>query len=93
MLHLNSGDDTVRKVANLMRAIMFLQNQKRASQAYRLLIAASRVVDFWYNHNGVLYFEIDRDAFTPRHRDQNDSSWGNRLSIVFSSDNMRFFGY
>jgi hypothetical protein len=93
-LRLEIGDDTVRKVANLIGAIVFMHDQKRADEAYRLLTHGSKAVDFPCNRDGVLYIEMDGAAFNTRHPDQNDSTWReNKLGIVFSSDDVHFLGY
>jgi hypothetical protein len=93
-LHLDIGDDTVRKVANLVGSIVFMHDQKRADEAYRMLSHGSKSLDFPYDRDGVLYIEMDGAAFNTRHPGQDDSTWReNKLGIVFSSDDVHFLGY
>ena len=93
-LHLDIGDDTVRKVANLIGSIVFMHDQKRADEAYQMLGRGSKELDFPYDREGVLYIEMDGAAFNTRHPGQNDSTWReNKLGIVFSSDDVHFLGY
>lgn len=93
-LRMEIGDDTVRKVANLIGAIVFRHDQQRADEAYRLLTHGSKTMDFPCNRDGVLYIEMDGAAFNTRHHDLNNSTWReNKLGIVFSSDDVHFLGY
>lgn len=92
-LHLDVGDDTVRKVANLVGAIVFMHDQRRADEAYRILAEGSGALDFPYDRDGVLYIEMDGAAFNTRHPGRDDSTWReNKLGIVFSSDDVHFLG-
>ena len=93
-LHLEIGDDTVRKVANLIGSIVFMHDQKRADEAYQMLEGGAEVLDFSYDRDGILYIEMDGAAFNTRHPGKNDSTWReNKLGIVFSSDDVHFLGY
>lgn len=93
-LRLDVGDDTVRKVANLIGAIVFMHDQTRADEAYAMLEKGPGALDFPYDREGVLYIEMDGAAFNTRHPGQNDSTWKeNKLGIVFSSDDVHFLGY
>ncbi|MBC8554440.1 MAG: UPF0236 family protein [Candidatus Brocadiales bacterium] len=92
-LKLEIGDDTIRKVTNLIGSIVFLHDQQRADTAYEQLEKPG-TLDFPYNRKGVLYIEMDGAMFNTRGQDQNASTWReNKLGIVFSSDNVHFLGY
>lgn len=91
-LKLEIGDDTIRKVTNLIGSIVFLHDQQRADRAYEKLTKPGTCT-FPCNREGILYIEMDGAMFNTRRHDQNASTWReNKLGIVFSSENVHFLG-
>ena len=84
------NDDTIRLVANHVGNIIFEQDCRRAEEAYALVNSGK--MPYTRDKAGVLYIETDGAALNTRLKDNNNSSWReNKLGVVFSSDNIRFW--
>ncbi len=75
-LRLDVGDDTVRKVANLIGAILFMHDRMRANEAYAML---------YIEMDGAAF-----NTRNPGQNDSTWRE--NKLGIVFSSDDVHVLG-
>lgn len=84
------NDDTIRQVTNAIGRIVFQEDCRQADEAVKLLDACKLPYD--RSRKGVLYIELDGAALNTRFRNDQGSSWReNKLGIVFSSDNVKFY--
>ena len=82
------SDDTIRQITNYIGNIVFQEDCKQAEDAFNKLNSGK--LRFPSNKKkGILYIEADGAALNTRSKDENGTSWrGNKLGIVFSSDNI-----
>jgi len=89
-MHINVNDDTVRQVTNYVGNIVFLNDCRRAEEAYADLESCR--LEFPCDKKGVVYIETDGAALNTRTRDDEGSTWReNKLGEVFSTDNIHFW--
>ncbi len=87
---LSINDDTIRFVTNEIGRIVFENDCRQAEKALAQYDACR--ISFPRNRNGVLYIELDGAALNTRHRNDEGSSWReNKLGIVFSSNDIRYY--
>jgi hypothetical protein len=85
------NDDTIRMVANAVGAIVYENDCKIAEEVYAKLNAGTLLFPR-RKKKGILYIEADGAALNTRHKGVDGSTWReNKLGIVFSSDNIRFW--
>ena len=91
VLGITVNDDTIRSVTNEIGAIVFNNDCKSAEETYKKLTTGK--ISFPHRKkDGVLYIETDGAALNTRQKDNNGSTWReNKLGLVFSSDNIRFW--
>jgi hypothetical protein len=95
------GADTIRTVANHIGKIVFEMDKLRADEAWALLNEAKVPYDLRYPH--ILYLEVDGAMLHTRKKknepgaqeaegEKTKSAWmENKLGMVFSSDNFRWW--
>lgn len=84
------NDDTIRKVTNLIGKLVFEKDCQYAEEMYQKLISCE--TNFPYSKEGIIYIEVDGAALNTRHMNDEGSTWReNKLGIIFSSDNIRFW--
>lgn len=87
---LKINDDTVRLVTNVIGKIVFDADCKRAEEAMALYETCK--LDFKKHLKGTLYIELDGAALNTRVVNDDGSSWReNKLGMVFSSNNIRYY--
>jgi hypothetical protein len=85
-----ANPETVRLVANYVGGMVFEADKRAASDAKERLDHAR--LAFANDRAGVLYIETDGAALNTRTKDAAGSTWReNKLGIVFSSDNIRYW--
>jgi hypothetical protein len=85
------NDDTVRQVINALGSIVFENDLTVAGEVYGRL-NAGKLSFPCRKKDGVLYLEADGAALNTRHKGDDGSTWReNKLGMVFSSDNIRFW--
>ena len=87
---LKINDDTIRLVTNEIGRIVY----ERDCQLTEEVIAKYNSCQLVFDHSrkGVLYIEVDGAALNTRQRNEQGSSWReNKLGIIFSSDNIKFY--
>jgi hypothetical protein len=88
---LSINDDTIRSVTNEIGSIVFKNDCKSAEEVYSKL-STGKMSFPQHKKAGILYIETDGAALNTRQKDNNGSTWReNKLGIVFSSDNIRFW--
>jgi len=81
------NDDTIRAVTNCVGNIVFLEDCRKAEEAYELFLSGN--LPYAQDKRGILYIETDGASLNTRHKDDAGSTWReNKLGVVFSSDNI-----
>ena len=89
-MHINVNDDTVRQVTNYVGNAVFLNDCRRAEEAYACLGRCK--LEFPCDKKGVIYIETDGAALNTRTMDDEGSTWReNKLGEVFTTDNIHFW--
>lgn len=84
------NDDTVRHVANHVGGLVHQEDCRRAEESSALLNSGK--LHFPGVKKGVLYIETDGAALNTRQKNDEGSTWReNKLGLVFSSDNIRYW--
>lgn len=87
---LKVNDDTIRLVTNEIGRIVFERDCRLADETMAKYNSCN--LNFCHSRKGVLYIEIDGAAINTRQRNEQGSSWReNKLGIIFSSDNIKFY--
>lgn len=91
VLGVSVNDDTVRMVTNAVGEIVYKNDCRAAENAYTQL-NTGKLVFPRRKKEGVLYIEADGAALNTRYKDDDGSTWReNKLGLVFSSDNIRYW--
>ena len=91
VLGLEINDDTIRSVTNEIGAVIFDNDCKAAEETYEKITTGEMAFPR-RQKDGVLYIEADGAALNTRQKDKDGSTWReNKLGIVFSSDNIRYW--
>jgi len=84
------NDDTVRQVANMVGALVFEEDCRKANIAYDSLFSGR--MKFACDVDGTVYILTDGAALNTRLKNEDGSTWReNKLGEVFSSDDVRFW--
>ena len=87
---LKVNDDTIRLVTNEIGRIVYERDCQLADEVMARYTSCQLTFD--HAREGILYIEIDGAALNTRQRDAQGSSWReNKLGIIFSSDNIKFY--
>jgi hypothetical protein len=89
---IETNPETVRKVADHVGSIVFEEDMRTAAQLRDKFVNGG--VDFGSGKakDGVLYIQTDGAALNTRSKNENGSTWReNKLGLVFSSDNIRYW--
>lgn len=82
--------ETVRLVADHIGNIVFEEDKRAAGQARTLFDRGG--LEFNRGKTGVLYIQTDGAALNTRRKNEDGSTWReNKLGMVFSSDNIRYW--
>ncbi len=88
--NLKINDDTIRLVTNEIGRIVYEKDCQLTEEIMEKYNSCQLMFD--YSRKGILYIEIDGAALNTRQRDEQGSSWKeNKLGIIFSSDNIKFY--
>jgi hypothetical protein len=91
VLGVSVNDDTIRMVTNAIGSIVYENDCRAAEDAYARL-NAGKLQFPRRKKEGILYIETDGAALNTRHKGDDGSTWReNKLGVVFSSDNIRFW--
>jgi hypothetical protein len=84
------NDDIIRNIVNHIGSYIFQIDCQIAEKNYEKLLKSQ--INFNYNINGVLYIETDGAALNTTIKSDDDTTWReNKLGIVFTSDNIRYW--
>ena len=87
-IHVN--DDTIRLATNIIGKLVFEEDCRRVDALFNQYDQGK--LTFNPKKKGVLYIQADGAAVNTRHKDDNGSTWReNKLGLVFSSNNIRFW--
>lgn len=84
------NDSTIRHVTNYIGELVFQKDCRLAQEAYELLESAK--MPYHFDRDGIIYIETDGASVNTRIEDENGSTWReNKLGMVFTSDNIRWW--
>jgi len=91
VLGISINDDTIRMVTNAVGLIVHENDCREADDTYARLNGGKLLFPH-RKKEGILYIEVDGAALNTRHKGDDDSTWReNKLGLVFSSDNIRYW--
>ena len=84
--------ETVRLVSDHVGGIVFEEDMRGARRLFDKFASGGVDFDVCKAKEGVLYIQTDGAALNTRRKDDNNSTWReNKMGLVFSSDNIRYW--